>query len=79
MIKNHEDLKTSHEGLSGEVEEHATQERETRAQTNKSLRELGNHADDIERNLEMLDSDVKKNESNRNGDVTIINDRFKIE
>ena len=37
----------------------------SRAQTNKSLRELGNHADNIERNLEMLDSDVKKNESNR--------------
>jgi hypothetical protein len=43
-----------------------------------SLRELGDHAETIERNLELLDSEVRKNESSQKNNETSINNKLEL-
>ena len=41
-------------------------------------RELGDHAEIIQRNLELLDSEVRKNESSRKNNETSINNKLEL-
>ena len=78
MTQNHEDLKNSHDRLNEEVEENIRLERENGTRVNKNLRELGNQAETIERNLELLDCEVRKHESSRKNNETSIKNKLEL-
>ena len=74
--EKHVGLRDSHERLAREVDEQNAINRDAQSKVGKEIRELGNHADDIKRNLEMLETEVRKNESSRKNNETSINNKL---
>jgi chromosome segregation ATPase len=74
--ENHAGLQDAHQRLASQVEEQNVINRDVQTKLGKELRELANQADDIRRNLEMLETEVRRNESSRKNNETSINNKL---
>jgi hypothetical protein len=69
-------LRDAHERLAREVEEQDARNREAQARAGKELRSLGGQADEIRGSLELLETEVRKNESSRKNNDASINNKL---
>ncbi len=74
--ESHNGLRDAHERLAREVEEQDARNREAQARAGKELRALGGQADELRGSLELLETEVRKNESSRKNNDASINNKL---
>jgi hypothetical protein len=74
--ESHNGLRDAHERLTREVEEQDARNRDAQARAGKELRALGGQADEIRGSLELLETEVRKNESSRKNNDASINNKL---
>ncbi len=74
--ESHNGLREAHERLAREVEEQDARHRDVQARAGKELRALSGQADEIRGSLELLETEVQKNESSRKNNDASINNKL---